>query len=133
MQTIPHLVRTCRFPFQKRVLFVDTALLGREYLTRPGIGTMEELYACCESLVQDGVIDEVIDIPYATQERKQGYRKHFAHPLFHGDSVPERTPGLIQQIETGQHPPEQEGFYDLKLDYWTAQDSDQPFGMNSYA
>lgn len=83
MQTIPHLVRTCRFLFKKRLLFVDTAPLGREYLTRPGIGTLDELYTCCQSLVQDGVIDEVIDIPYSAPERKQGYRKHFAPPLFH--------------------------------------------------
>src|SRR5438045_3228205 len=47
LRTIPHLVRTCRFPFARRFLMVDTAPLGRRYGRKPGVGTAEELQACC--------------------------------------------------------------------------------------
>ncbi len=83
MHTIPHLVRTCRFPFKERIIFVDTAPLGEGYKTRPGIGTMDELYTCCEKLIQDNVIDRIIDIPYIEKERKKSYKKHFIPQINH--------------------------------------------------
>lgn len=78
LQTIPHLVRACRFPFERRVLVVDTAPLGRRYARRPGIGTMEELQACCAQLVQAGIIDVVAPIDYSAEYHRRMYRKHFA-------------------------------------------------------
>jgi hypothetical protein len=78
LRTIPHLVRTCRFPFTRRVLVVDTAPLGRRYARRPGIGTMEELRACCAQLIDAGVIDAIAPIDYSPQYRRRMYRKHFA-------------------------------------------------------
>ena len=78
LHTIPHLVRTCRFPFARRVLVVDTAPLGRRYGRRPGIGTAEELRACCTQLLQDGVVDAIAPIDYSPPYRRRIYRKHFA-------------------------------------------------------
>lgn len=75
--TIPHLVRSCNFPFQKRVLFVDTAPLTGDKVLRPGIGSLENLRACCKQLLDNGTIDEVIDINYSEQYRLQVYQKHF--------------------------------------------------------
>lgn len=83
LQTIPHLVRTCRFPFKQRLLFVDTAPLGQEYQTRPGVGTMNDLYACCQQLKGDGTIDKVIDIPYKQEYRRKAYQKHFSDRIRH--------------------------------------------------
>jgi len=81
LQTIPHLVRACRFPFARRVLVVDTAPLGRRYARRPGIGTAEELRACCTQLVEAGIMDTVAPIDYSPQYRRRMYRKHFAGPM----------------------------------------------------
>ena len=81
LHTIPHLVRTCRYPFARRVLVVDTAPLGRRYRRRPGIGTAEELLACCRKLIGAGVVDAVAPIDYAPDHRRRVYRKHFAVPM----------------------------------------------------
>lgn len=43
MHTIPHILRMSHFPFEERVLAIDTAPLSGDKLLRPGIGTMEEL------------------------------------------------------------------------------------------
>ena len=40
MHTIPHLVRMSNFNFIQRVLFMDTAPLSGDKVTRPGIGTL---------------------------------------------------------------------------------------------
>jgi hypothetical protein len=81
LQTIPHLVRTCRFPLARRFLMVDTAPLGRRYGRKPGIGTPEELQACCTQLLQSGIVDAIIPINYAPEYRRRIYRKHFAGPM----------------------------------------------------
>jgi hypothetical protein len=81
LQTIPHLVRTCRFPFARRFLMLDTAPLGRRYGRKPGIGTAEELLACCTQLLQAGVVDAITPINYSPRYRRRTYRKHFAVPM----------------------------------------------------
>ena len=81
LQTIPRLVRTCRFPFARRFLMVDTAPLGRRYGRKPGIGTAEELQACCRQLVAAGVVDGVVPIDYSPRYRRRIYRKHFGVPM----------------------------------------------------
>jgi len=78
LRTIPHLVRTCRFPFARRFLMVDTAPLGRRYGRKPGIGTPEDLQACCTQLLEDGVVDALVPIDYSPAARRRIYRKHFA-------------------------------------------------------
>ena len=64
MHTIPHLVRMSNFPFEEKVLVVDTAPLSGEKVNRPGVGTMEELRNCTQLLLQHGVIDRIVDINY---------------------------------------------------------------------
>ena len=81
LQTIPHLVRACRYPFARRVLVVDTAPLGRRYRRRPGIGTAEELQACCRQLIQAGTVDATVPIDYTPGYRRRVYRKHFVPPM----------------------------------------------------
>ena len=81
LQTIPHLVRACRHPFARRVLVVDTAPLGRRFRRRPGIGTAEELQACCRQLIEAGIVDAVAPIDYAPESRRRVYRKHFVVPM----------------------------------------------------
>lgn len=76
MHTIPHLVRTCNYPFHKRVLVVDTAPLTGDKVNRPGIGTMEQLRENCAALIQAGVMDEAIDMDYSDEFRRTVYQKH---------------------------------------------------------
>lgn len=81
LQTIPHLVKVNNFPFEERVLAVDTAPLMGDKVTRPFIGTMEELRDCTEKLLNAGVVDRVVDINYDTNYHKQVYKKHFGTPI----------------------------------------------------
>ncbi len=80
MHTIPHLVRMCNFPFVQRVLFVDTAPLTGDKIGRPGIGTLEELRACCDQLLNAGVVDRIVDIDYTDENRRRLYAKHLGMP-----------------------------------------------------
>ncbi|MBD2554815.1 hypothetical protein H6G51_16140 [Limnothrix sp. FACHB-708] len=81
MHTIPHLVRSCNFPFVERVLFVDTAPLSGDKVQRPGLGTIEQLRAACQELLDRGIVDRLADMDYG--QRPQVYRKHFGWPLPH--------------------------------------------------
>ena len=81
LQTVPHIVRACRYPFTRRVLVVDTAPLGRRYARRPNIGTPEDLRRCCAELVASGVVDAIAPIDYSPEFRRRMYRKHFAGPM----------------------------------------------------
>ncbi len=77
MNTIPHLVRASNFPFQERVIALDTAPLSGEKVHRPGIGTMAELKECCRKLIDMGVIDRVVEMNYDPDYIKSVYLKHF--------------------------------------------------------
>ncbi|MBR8831901.1 MAG: hypothetical protein Cpurp_11930 [Chlorogloea purpurea SAG 13.99] len=77
MNTIPHLVKTSNFPFQERVIAIDTAPLSGEKVHRPGIGTMEQLKECTRRLIDMDVIDRVVEMNYDPDYVKSIYRKHF--------------------------------------------------------
>lgn len=77
MHTIPHLVKMCNFPFTERLLVVDAGKLSGDYLRRPGIGSLEDLRACCQQLLDDGVMTRTIDIDFSDAYRERVYRKHF--------------------------------------------------------
>jgi hypothetical protein len=81
MHTIPHLVRMNNFPFQERVLAVDTAPLSGDKVNRPGVGTMAQLRDRVQQLLADGIIDRVVDISYEPSYRDYVYRKHFGSPI----------------------------------------------------
>lgn len=76
MHTIPHLVKMCNFPFVQRLLAIDTAPLTGDKVSRPGIGTMEQLRDYCNQLLLSGVVDTVWDIDYSNDYRDQTYQKH---------------------------------------------------------
>ena len=77
MHTIPHLVRISNFPFQEKVLAVDTAPLSGEKVNRPGVGTLGQLRECTRQLQEAGVVDRIVDINYDSQYRDRLFRKHF--------------------------------------------------------
>jgi len=81
MQTIPHLVRMNNFPFQERVLAMDTAPLSGDKVNRPGVGTLAELRDRTQELLQAGVVDRVVEINYDPGYRDRLYLKHFATPI----------------------------------------------------
>ena len=81
MQTIPHLVRMSNFPFQEKVLAIDTAALTGEKINRPGLGTMEELRTCAQRLLEAGVVDRVVDFNYDPTYQARLYLKHFGSSL----------------------------------------------------
>lgn len=81
MHTIPHLVRMNNFPFQERVLAIDTAPLSGDKVNRPGVGTMAQLRDRVGQLLADGVVDRAVDINYEPSYRDYVYRKHFGSPI----------------------------------------------------
>jgi len=81
MQTIPHLVRMSNYPFQEKVLVIDTAPLSGDKVNRPGVGTLEELKALTQKLLDEGIVDRVVSINYDPNYRKKVYQKHFGFPL----------------------------------------------------
>ena len=81
MHTIPHLVRMSNFPFQEKVIAVDTAQLTGDKVTRPGLGSMEELRDCTAELLKAGIADRIVDINYDPNYRDRLYRKHFGSPI----------------------------------------------------
>ena len=83
MYTIPHLVRMSNFPFEEKVLAVDTAPLSGEKVNRPGVGTMAELRNCTQLLLQDGVVDRIVDINYDSEFHRRVFRKHFGTYICH--------------------------------------------------
>ncbi|ACK67718.1 conserved hypothetical protein [Rippkaea orientalis PCC 8801] len=81
LYTIPHLVKMNNFPFEEKVLAIDTAPLTGDKVSRLGIGTMEELRNCTQKLLKSGVVDRVVDINYETSYRHRLSQKHFGSPL----------------------------------------------------
>jgi len=81
MFTIPHLLKMSNFPFTERVLAVDTAPLSGDKVSRPGVGTMEELRRNTQELLEKGIVDRVVDINYDRNYQNQVYQKHFGFPL----------------------------------------------------
>jgi hypothetical protein len=75
--TVPHLVRSCRFPFRRRRLLVDTRPLSGDYASRPGVGTMEDLHQRCHEFLRDGVVDTVQLIDYSEPVRREVMIRHF--------------------------------------------------------
>ena len=81
MHTIPHLVRMNHFPFEEKVLVIDTAPLTGDKVGRPGIGTMQELKECPQQLLKANIVDRIVDINYNPNYRRQVYGKHFGTSL----------------------------------------------------
>lgn len=71
MHTLPHLVKMSNFPFEEKVLAIDTAPLSGEKINRPGIGTMEQLRDYTKQLIEAGVVDRVVDINYEIAYRQR--------------------------------------------------------------
>jgi hypothetical protein len=76
MQTIPHIIKMCNYPFSQKVLAVDTTPLSSDYVTRPCIGTLAELRKCCEDLKASGIVDKIVNIDFSKAYHKKVYVKH---------------------------------------------------------
>ena len=76
MQTIPHIIRMCDYPFSQKVLAVDTSPLSGDYISRPCIGTLDQLQKCCDDLFTSGVIDEIVSIDFSGDYQQKAYAKH---------------------------------------------------------
>jgi hypothetical protein len=77
LQTIPHLIRACNYPFVERVLAVDTAPLSGDKLYRYNRGSQEQLELACHTLVDLGVVNRIVKIDYKPKTIKKVYQKYF--------------------------------------------------------
>lgn len=76
MQTIPHIIRMCNYPFSQKVLAIDTSPLSGAYTSRPCIGTFTQLQKCCENLLACGIIDMIVNVDFSKKYQEKVYRKH---------------------------------------------------------
>ncbi len=81
--TVPHLIRSCNFPFGERVLALDTAPLSGDYARRPKVPVQASLEDCCTALLSEGIVDRVVYLEYSRQSHRRLYRKYF------GDFIPQ--------------------------------------------
>ncbi len=79
--SIPHLTDACQYEFADRFVVVDTGPLAGDFLSRPGVGTLEEIFDCCDRLIADGKLDRIVPIDYSAKFRRQVYRKHFGRDV----------------------------------------------------
>ncbi|WP_009543517.1 hypothetical protein [Crocosphaera subtropica] len=77
LKTIPHLIRSCNYPFVERVLAMDTAPLIGDKRYRYDIGSQEQLDQACQTLIDQGMMDRVAKIDYHPERIKTIYEKYF--------------------------------------------------------
>lgn len=74
--TVPHLVKSCNYPFRERMLIVDTAPLDARYRKDPTAATPEQLLQVCKKLKDGNVIDNVRLVDYSRKTRQKILMKH---------------------------------------------------------
>ncbi len=77
LQTIPHQIKACNYPFAEKVLAVDTAPLTGDKRYRYDTGSQEQLEAACQTLVDRGVVDKIVKIDYNQALIQEIYSKYF--------------------------------------------------------
>jgi hypothetical protein len=77
LKTIPHLIRSCNYPFTERVLAMDTAPLRGDKIYRYNTGSQAELQKACETLVNQGIMDKIVKIDYTPSLIQKVYQKYF--------------------------------------------------------
>jgi len=102
MHTIPHMVRMCGSGVTERILVRDDAPLRGEWQSRPSVGTPEELRACCDELLERGIVDAVVPVDSSRVYRHRTYSQHLGFP-FHDSHSRRGTPvlGYIAGLDVG--------------------------------
>ena len=77
LETIPHQIRACNYPFVERVLAMDTAPLTGVKRFRYDTGSQKDLEEACQSLIDSGVMDRIEKINYHPDLIEQVYTKYF--------------------------------------------------------
>ena len=77
LQTIPHQIHACNYPFAEKVLAVDTAPLIGDKRYRYDTGSQKELDRACQILIDRGVVDRVAKIDYSPDLIENIYTKYF--------------------------------------------------------
>ena len=81
-QTIPHLVRSCNYPFTEKMIVIDTAPMQGRYQKQIPLVTMKELEKKAHNLVKRGYIDSVVKVDYRPEISKPIMKKHLGYPIW---------------------------------------------------
>jgi hypothetical protein len=73
--TVPHLVRSCNYPFTEKMLVIDTAPMKGRYRNRV-LPSLSELEVAAEKLVDQGYIDAIAKVDYRLEIREPIIKKH---------------------------------------------------------
>ena len=85
MQTIPHMVRSCNFPFAQRTLVLDLSVrrAQRRYQGIDDAALNADLLRCCRQLIADGVMDSMVEIDFSDASRRRINTAHFGRDIGH--------------------------------------------------
>jgi hypothetical protein len=82
--TLPHLLRSCNFPFADRVALLDDRPSTGDFLDRPEAGaSLDSVRAGADRLLHAGWLDRVSFIDYSPAAIHRVSRIHFGAPLSH--------------------------------------------------
>ncbi|HAC64892.1 MAG TPA: hypothetical protein DCF68_15515 [Cyanothece sp. UBA12306] len=77
LQTIPHLLKVCNYPFVEIVLAMDTVPLTGDKRYRYNTGSQEQLEQACQNLIDQGMVNRIAKIDYNRDLIKRIYSKYF--------------------------------------------------------
>lgn len=80
--TIPHIVKSCRYPFVERMLVIDTAPMKGRYRNNSSLPNMIELEKAAQELVNQGYIDTVVKVDYKPKVLISIIKKHLGHSIW---------------------------------------------------
>lgn len=85
MQTIPHMVRSCNFPFAERMLVLDLSVRRsqRRYAGLDDAARNADLLRCCRQLIADGVMDSMVEVDFSDASRRRINTRHFGRDIGH--------------------------------------------------
>lgn len=85
LQTIPHMVRSCNFPFAQRTLVLDLSVrrAQRRYQGIDDAALNADLLRCCRQLIADGVMDSMVEIDFSDASRRRINTTHFGRDIGH--------------------------------------------------
>lgn len=82
LHTVPHLVRSCRYPFVEKMLILDTARMKGQYRQGSWQPSLKDLEQAAEKLVHQGDIDKVVYVDYCPEIREPIVSKHLGRAIW---------------------------------------------------
>ena len=77
-QTVPHQLKNCNISHGNKYLVIDTAKISGYYSKHRELHPLESLFEIGNNFKESGIIEDVINIDYNDNSKKDAYLKHFS-------------------------------------------------------